>query len=151
MTRSERYRFNLTGNVMVPQKDPTKVYHVFRKGLPVVKTAVPEGIDPGDVWDIPFGSKSRERLDHPAQYPEALCRRCIDCFTDPGDLVLDPFAGVGTTLKVAKDLGRKYLGFEKEPHYFNQAVERLNGIDRKGQLSLDTDYDEVKKQLVSER
>jgi len=132
MTKSDEYAFNLTEGVRIRQKDPDKIYHVLRGGHPVVRKAIPEGIDPGDVWDIPFGSKSRERLDHPAQYPEALCRRCIDCFSDPGDLVLDPFAGVGTTLKVAKDLGRKYLGFEKEAHYFNQAVERLNGIDRKG-------------------
>lgn len=65
--------------------------------------------------------------------------------------MLDPFAGVGTTLKVAKDLGRKYLGFEKEPHYYNQAVLRLNGIDQRGQTSLTTDYDKVKSLLVEEK
>ena len=50
---------------------------------------------------------------------------------------------VATSLKVAKDLGREYLGFEKEPHYYNQAVLRLNGIDQRGQTSLTTDYDKV--------
>lgn len=151
LTKSDDYAFNLTENVLVKQKDPMKVYHVLRGGIPVIKRAVPEGIDPGDVWDIPFGSNSSERWDHPAQFPEALARKAIDCFSNSGDIVLDPFAGVATTLKVAKDLGRKYLGFEKEPHYYNQAVLRLNGIDQKGQLSIGTDFDSVKKQLVFER
>ena len=74
----------------------------------------------------------------------------IKVSTDKGDLVLDPFAGVATTLKVAMDLGRSYLGFEKEPHYYNQAVLRLNGIDQRGQTSLTTDYDKVRALLVDE-
>ena len=74
----------------------------------------------------------------------------IKVSTDKGDLVLDPFAGVATTLKVAMDLGRSYLGFEKEPHYYNQAILRINGIDQRNQMSLDTDFDLVKKQLVKE-
>jgi len=151
MTKSDDYSFNLTGNVLIRQKDPAKIYHAFRGGRPVVRKAIPEGIDPGDVWDIPFGSNSAERWDHPAQFPEALARRAVDCFSNPGDLVLDPFAGVGTTLKVAKDLGRQHIGFEKEPHYYNQAVLRINGIDQKGQMSLATDYDKVKSLLVKEK
>ena len=74
----------------------------------------------------------------------------IKVSTDKGDLVLDPFAGVATTLKVAMDLGRSYLGFEKEPHYYNQAILRINGIDQRNQMSLDTDFDLVEKQLVKE-
>ena len=62
--------------------------------------------NPTDVWKIPLVSgNSPERTDHPAQYPEELIERIIKVGTNPGDLVLNPFMGSGTTAAVAKKLG----------------------------------------------
>ena len=65
--------------------------------------------------------------------PEAVLERIIRVSTNPGDLVLDPFAGSGTTLAVAKKLGRKYLGFELSEDYAAAIRERLAKIETEGQ------------------
>jgi site-specific DNA-methyltransferase (adenine-specific) len=67
-----------------------------------------------------------ERLQHPCQMPEAILERIIKVSSNPGDLVLDPFAGSGTTLAVAKRLQRHYLGIEVSPHYVRQIEQRLS-------------------------
>ena len=61
---------------------------------------------------------------HPCPYPIALPTRCISAVTDIGDIVLDPFAGSGTTLRAAKDLGRKAIGIELEERYCEIAAAR---------------------------
>jgi len=63
--------------------------------------------------------------DHPTQKPEALMRQFIAHTTNPGDLILDPFMGSGTTLRAAKDLGRRAIGIELEEKYCEIAVKRL--------------------------
>jgi site-specific DNA-methyltransferase (adenine-specific) len=67
----------------------------------------------------------KERTNHPCQMPEAVLERIIAVSSNPGDLVLDPFAGSGTTLAVAKRLGRRYLGIELSPEYAERVRERL--------------------------
>ena len=52
--------------------------------------------------------------EHPTQKPESLMRELVRLFTDPGELILDPFIGSGTTLRAAKDLGRRAIGIEIE-------------------------------------
>lgn len=70
------------------------------------------------VWDIPIPSKGDIAFgEHPAIMPEEIVRRCVRLFTYVGDIVLDPFAGSGTTLKVAKELDRHYVGYEISPFY----------------------------------
>jgi hypothetical protein len=64
-------------------------------------------------------SKNKTGNPHPCPIPEEIVRRIILTTTQPGQLVVDPFAGSGTVLKVAKELGRKYIGFEIDPVYFN--------------------------------
>lgn len=66
-----------------------------------------------------------ERGDHPAVFPEKLARDHIISWSNPRDLVLDPFSGSGTTAKAAKELGRKFLGFEINPDYCAISEKRL--------------------------
>ena len=65
---------------------------------------------------------------HPTQKPEALLYRAILAATQPGDVVLDPFFGTGTTGAVAKKLGRRYIGIERDPNYAAAATKRLARI-----------------------
>ena len=91
----------------------------------------------GSVWEIPVCSGS-ERIKingkkaHPTQKPQKLLYNIILATSKIDDVVLDPFMGVGTTPAVAKMLGRRYIGIEKEEKYFNLAkkrVEEINFID----------------------
>ena len=82
-----------------------------------------------DVWFEPrVCGTSLERVAHPCQMPEAILERIIRVATNPDDLVIDPFAGSGTTLAVAKRLGRRFWGCELSPRYANVIVERLKGL-----------------------
>jgi DNA modification methylase len=67
------------------------------------------------IWD--FQPASAKQENHPAPFPEELPRRCIRLYSFVGDTVLDPFAGSGTTLKVARELGRNSIGYEINPKY----------------------------------
>jgi DNA modification methylase len=67
----------------------------------------------------------KERTAHPCQMPEAVLERIIGVSSNPGDLVLDPFAGSGTTLAAAKRLGRRYLGIELSAEYAERVGQRL--------------------------
>jgi site-specific DNA-methyltransferase (adenine-specific) len=90
---------------------------------------LPEGFQPTeDVWYFPrVNGTFRERAGfHGCQMPEQLLGRIIRCSSNPGDLVVDPFVGSGTTLVVAKKLGRACLGFEISPTYAARAMERLD-------------------------
>ncbi len=69
----------------------------------------------------------KERVDHPCQMPEALMERIIRVASNPGELVLDPFAGSGTTLAAAQKLGRDWLGIELSEQYAEQVRQRLAG------------------------
>lgn len=62
---------------------------------------------------------------HPTEKPLALMEALIRDFTDPGDLVCDPFAGHGTTGIAAVRLGRRFIGWERDPEYFDEALRRL--------------------------
>ncbi len=84
-------------------------------------------------WLIPLCTgaeriKANGRKAHPTQKPEALLHRVLLASTRPGDLVLDPFFGSGTTGAVAARLGRRYLGIENDPSYVRLATERIAGV-----------------------
>jgi site-specific DNA-methyltransferase (adenine-specific) len=71
----------------------------------------------------------KERVkSHPCQMPEEVLERIIKASTNPGDLVLDPFCGSGTTCAVAKRLDRHYISFELDKVYFEESLERLRNI-----------------------
>jgi len=113
------------------------------------KRADPRGRLPDDTWilrpqDLPEGFAAdadtwyfprvcgtfKERSGwHGCQMPEQLLGRIIRASSNPGDTVLDPFGGSGTTLAVAKKLGRQFLGSELSPDYAARIRERLAGIN----------------------
>lgn len=87
---------------------------------------------PSNFWDdisIPFWSMP-ENTDHPTQKPEKLIAKLVLASSRPGDIVLDPFVGSGTTCVVAKKLGRHYLGIEIDEEYCLWAAKRLTRADK---------------------
>ena len=80
-----------------------------------------------NLWRIPsLKGSSKEKVGHPSQKPEALIERIIQSSSRPGDLVVDPFSGSGTTAVVARKLQRRWLGIEALPEYVALAKERLH-------------------------
>lgn len=80
-----------------------------------------------DIIDMPY---SGNKL-HPTQKPVAALAPLVRSFTLPGELVLDPFAGSGSSCAAALLTGRKYLGMELDSTYFDQAVSRMNRINER--------------------
>jgi DNA modification methylase len=82
-----------------------------------------------NVWEIRggymVGSTDKLSFEHPATFPKQLATDHIISWSNPGDLVLDPFTGSGTTCKAAKELGRNFLGFEINPEYCKIAERRI--------------------------
>ena len=80
----------------------------------------------GNIWDIPSGNGKTEIAgNHPASFPEALSRDHILSWSNEGDIVLDPFNGSGTTTKMARAMGRRFIGIEINPEYCEIARKRL--------------------------
>lgn len=84
----------------------------------------PNGTMPGDVWDI-IPEDSQHRKTHFAPYPEELCIIPIKSTCPPDGVVLDPFSGTGTTMKVAYELGRKSIGIDLSEEYIKMAKRRI--------------------------
>src|SRR5262245_20223194 len=83
-----------------------------------------------DTWYVPrVCGTFKERTGHPCQMPEAVLERIIRVATNPGDLVLDPFAGSGTTLATAYRLDRRYVGVELSSQYADAIRERLARLE----------------------
>ncbi len=80
------------------------------------------------VWTFP--PERAKRVGHPAPFPEELPYRLIKLYTYPGDVVLDPFAGSGTTLVVAKRLKRHFVGYEIKKEYTDIALKRLSAVSQ---------------------
>ena len=95
-------------------------------------TPHPMGAKAKDVLEIPTTCNGMgEKTPHPTQKPEELLRRLMLASSNPGDLVLDPFSGSGTTLVVAEQLGRKWLGCDNEPQHNEWAIGRLERVVRR--------------------
>jgi DNA modification methylase len=100
------------------------------------------GKNPGDVWgdikQLTYKSKeliSRELL-NTIQKPEKLIERIVKASSSEGDLVLDPFSGVGTTFAVCKNLKRNFIGFELNPDFIAITKERVQQIELVKEYSL---------------
>lgn len=84
------------------------------------------GVPLGDVWEISvIAPVARERTGYPTQKPEALLERLVTTLSAPGDVVLDPYAGSGTTLAVAARLGRPFVGVDASEVAVETARARL--------------------------
>jgi DNA modification methylase len=78
------------------------------------------------IWELYYTNRDiRDKSIHPASFPIALPARCIEQFTHRGELVLDPFVGIGSTLVAAQDLGRSAVGFDLKKEYIEKANARL--------------------------
>ncbi len=111
----------------------------FKRTEKALKRALnPKGarIDVDDIYKIPedvleiqqMNPMGKERLGYPTQKPEALLKPLILVSTNKNEIVLDPFCGCGTTLSVAQQLGRKWIGIDVSPIACNLMKERLNKI-----------------------
>jgi adenine-specific DNA-methyltransferase len=117
------YKLNLDP-IRVPQKYPGKLHFKGPKaGLP---SANPLGKNPGDVWVIPNVKHNHpEKTTHPCQFPIELVERLILALTAEGDVVLDPYMGVGTTVAAAILNRRRGVGADLSKEYVEIARKRV--------------------------
>jgi len=144
-SKTNDYIFNLD-NVRVPSKYPGKLHFKgAKKGLP---SGNPLGKNPSDVWeivandwetaiwDIPnVKSNHPEKTEHPCQFPVELVERCVLALTNENSWILDPFAGVGSTVIAAIKNNRNATGIEKEAEYCKIAQQRINDFNE-GKLKI---------------
>lgn len=117
------YKFNLD-EVRVPQKYPGKKY--FKGPRAGEYSANPLGKNPGDVWIIPNVKHNHvEKTEHPCQFPVELVERLVLSLTDRGDLVVDPFVGVGSAAVAAVLRGRRAAGADVIKDYVSIAKSRV--------------------------
>jgi len=130
-SKSDKYIFNLD-TVRVPQKYPGKLsYKGPNKGK---YSGNINGKNPSDVWIIPnVKSNHKEKTIHPCQFPIELAERLILALSNKNDLVVDPYAGVGTTLCAALKNKRRSAGSETKKKYVNIAKKRIKLL-KKGKL-----------------
>jgi site-specific DNA-methyltransferase (adenine-specific) len=90
------------------------------------------GAKPKDVFDIPTTCNGMgEKTPHPTQNPEEVLRKLVLVASNPGDVVLDPFSGSGTTAVVAEQLGRRWLACDNELQYNEWAIRRIDQAVRR--------------------
>lgn len=127
-TKGDSYQFDLDP-IRVPQKYPNK--KAFKGPKLGQLTGNPLGKNPSDVWIIPnVKSNHVEKTIHPCQFPIELIERLVLSMTKPGDLVVDPFGGVGSAILAAVLNGRRGAMAEIMPEYLDAAAERLDLAER---------------------
>lgn len=135
LAKNPRYKFNLD-DIREPQKTRGRRHegrsNGSRDGWPsgwstTTRALHPFGANPGDVWSI--STRPRKEA-HFAMFPPDIPTRCITASTDPGDLVLYPFTGAGTTGAAALHLHRAFLGIELVTHYADLAAHNLRSAER---------------------
>jgi len=129
-TKSDDYVFNLDA-IRVPQKyQNKKAWRGENKGE---LTCNPSGKNPGDIWVFRnVKHNHEEQTIHPCQFPEDLIARLVLAMTNAGDVVFDPYMGAGTVAVVARNLGRHFLGAEKDDAYHSICLRRLSGEPNEG-------------------
>ncbi|MDO4703439.1 site-specific DNA-methyltransferase [Tannerella sp.] len=134
-SKTDNYIFNLD-DVRVPAKYPGKLHFKGeKKGLP---SGNPLGKNPSDIWEIVakdwetamwnipnVKSNHPEKTQHPCQFPIELVERCILALTNEESWILDPYAGVGSTVIASIKNNRNAIGIEKEKEYCDIAKQRI--------------------------
>lgn len=137
-SKSNDYIFNLD-DVRVKSKYPGKRH--FKGPNKGKLSGNPNGKNPSDVWDITIrdwereiweipnvNSNHKEKTEHPCQYPIELVERCILALSNSDSKILDPFAGVGSTLLASYINNRTAVGIEREKKYIEIGLERLEKL-----------------------
>jgi len=148
-SKSDSFTFNLD-SVRVPQLYPGK-RHSNKKGTKAGQpSGNPKGKNPSDfwefsprslfieepIWDIPnVKSKHPEKTIHPCQFPVELAERCVLALTSPGDIVLDPFVGTGSSMIAALKHNRHAIGIDNSKQYIGLTEKRIKEF-YDGKLSL---------------
>ncbi|MBQ7673187.1 MAG: site-specific DNA-methyltransferase [Alphaproteobacteria bacterium] len=135
-TKGDNKTFNLDC-VRVPQKYPgKKAYKGPNKGK---LSGNPLGKNPSDVWEIPnVNAQHVEKTGHPCQFPVAIPQRLIRALTQPGNLVLDPFSGAGTSGVAAIIENRRFVGAEIKNEYYDISCNRFKAA-KDGSLKIRED------------
>lgn len=144
-SKSDKYTFNLD-NVRVAAKYPGKRH--FKGDKKGQLSGNPKGKNPSDIWDIVVSDWDREIWDivnvksnhvektiHPCQFPVELVDRLVLALSNEGDIILDPFGGVGSTLISAVKNNRIGISVDKEKEYCEIAKQRLEKL-KNGNLKL---------------
>ena len=125
-TKGDDYTWNLDP-IRIPAKYPGKRHF---KGPNIGKlSGNPKGKNPGDVWVFPnVKSNHPEQTEHPCQFPVELAERLVLSMTDPGDAVLDPYMGVGSSVIAALMHGREAYGCDIVSEYVEIARDRIERL-----------------------
>ncbi len=135
--KSKKFTFN-SDDLRIPYGEHTLKYpehpqaatSQYGKGKKKVWQPHPGGAKPKDVIEIPTINNSMpEKTPHPTQKPEELVRKVVLASSNPGDLVIDPFLGSGTTIVVSEQLGREWLGCDLSAEYCQWAAERVERVE----------------------
>jgi DNA modification methylase len=106
------------------------------------------------IWEFSYEKRDiRDKSVHPAVFPIGLPAKCIKLFTHEGELVIDPFVGIGTTLLAAQDLNRNAVGFDLQKEYIDVAKSRLaqgNLLNNTQQIAVRDDARNIPKYLKEE-
>ncbi len=123
-TKGNNYTWNLDP-IRIPSKYPNKRHF---KGPNIGKlSGNPKGKNPSDVWEFPNVKHNHpEKTAHPCQFPIELVERLVLAMSDPGDAVLDPYMGVGTSVIAAIMHNRIGYGCDNYPEYVDIAQQRIN-------------------------
>ncbi|WP_236082300.1 DNA-methyltransferase [Stutzerimonas stutzeri] len=125
-TKSDDYTFNLDP-VRIPSKYPNKKH--FKGPNRGKISSNPLGKNPSDLWEIPNVKANHvEKTLHPCQFPVALIERLVLALTNPGDNVLDPYLGVGSSAIAALKHGRHAYGCDVMPEYVDVARDRVQQL-----------------------
>jgi len=137
-TKEDDYIFNLD-DVRIPSKYPGKRH--FKGPKKGQLSGNPIGKNPSDIWEIVISDWERElwnipnvksnhpeKTEHPCQYPIELVERCVLALTNDDSWVLDPYAGVGSTIIASIKNNRNVIGIEREEKYVNTANDRIQKL-----------------------
>ena len=139
-TKSNKYTFNLD-SVRIPSKYPGKKH--FKGSKKGQYSGNPNGKNPSDIWQILLNdwekeiwnipnvkSNHVEKTEHPCQYPIELVERCLLALTDENDWILDPYAGVGSTILASLKNNRNAIGIERVKKYKDIGQKRVKDLGK---------------------